>query len=568
MDKLGRKIWYIMVLSVFGLLLSVPQGVQAEAKKSGRMYQFIYGHANGHDLEFGLTIEKGETRSEYMIPQFRWLRGVDGYSIFSLFTKDEFVDKYNKDFVKEKKGYSMEAVAGDSTIVQIINNGRGSYSVKGLKEGQTVIRFYETLGGVKRYLGCRLVIVGQGDCLEETVTIFLGSWIPIPSNWTSVPGRAYGIEGTDETIVPKDKSLFKKVKVSSDFSYYQAIKTGETTATMTINKQKKSFKVKIIEPAVSKNAKKEYTLYEGYRVGLESNYGYFDDLFDHSLESTLIKGVSKDPKIADIGYKDGYPYIEAKKSGKTAIDLYYKLNGKSIHLGQVVIKVLKSNATDYISRLAVAKPDETEMNTVTKGNKTIDDEMEDDITEDDYIDIVEGMRFKLRSGDNYQFHITSSRDFDIKWSVSDEKIAKIDPDTGLFTALKTGTVVVKAFTSKLFSSCFITIVEKDAIIINGFEVITGERFMVYTADYDNVTWNISDPSKAILQVEGNKVTLYPIDVGTVILSAQSGSNRGQIEITIEDVGVDYYYNYYSELIDYDSYEYDESETYYYDDYEY
>lgn len=331
--------------------------------------------------------------------------------------------------------------------------------------------------------------------------------------------------------------------------------------------------MKIVEPTVSKNAKKEYQIYEGYRIGMESNYGYFDDLFDCSLDSTLIKGVSKNPEIAVMGYKDGYPYIEAKKAGKAKIDLYYKLDGKEKYLGQVVIKVLKSNSSDYISRLAVAGTDDTQTNNKTGGKGSVDDdifddEIEEDITDDDFINIVEGMRFNLRAGDKYQFHLTSSRDFKITWSVSDETIGKINSKTGEFTALKAGTVVVYARTTQLFSSCYIKIVDKDEIIINGDEVITGERSKTYTADYDNVTWSVSDPDKAIIEMEGNKVTLYPIDVGTVILTAQFGSNKGQIEITIEDVGVDYYYNYYSELIDWDSYEYDDSYYDSYDDYEY
>ncbi len=104
-----------------------------------------------------------------------------------------------------------------------------------------------------------------------------------------------------------------------------------------------------------------------------------------------------------------------------------------------------------------------------------------------------------------------------------------------------------AETPGLFSSCYVTIVEKGAIIINGDEVITGERSLTYTTDYDNVTWSISDSSKAIIQANGNQVVLYPIDIGTVVLYAESGSARGELTITIEDVGVDYHFNYYSEL---------------------
>jgi hypothetical protein len=558
MGKLGYKIWFIIALSILGLLLCSPQNAYAESKTSGRMYQYIYGHAYGNDLEFSLMIEKGEKRSEYMIPQFRYLKGVDGYSIYSLFTNDEFVDKYNKDFVKERNSYSMEAVAADSTIVQIINNGRGSYSVKGLKEGQTVIRFYETLLGVRRYLGCRRVIVGLGDCKEETVIIFVGSRLRMPSNWISV-SNVVDANGATLSPVPKDKALFTEVKESKDYSYYNAKKTGETTATITIEKQKRTFKVKIVEPAVSKNAKKEYTIYEGYRVALDPTFDYFDDLFDAYLEGDQITGVSKNPEIVGISNKISTNLLcfDAKKPGKAKIDLYYNLGGKSKYLGQVVIKVLAANHTDYINRLAVKNTDNSE-NVTEEAAEVIE------TTDDDFIRITEGWQLNVRAGDNYQFHATSSRDFKIKWSVSDEELATINADTGAFKALKAGSLTVYASALDLFSTCYVNIVEKDAIIIEGADVIVGESFVTYTADYDNVTWRISDPTKADINVAGNKVTLFPKAVGTVILYAESGANRGQIEIAIEEVGTDYDYYYYDELYeeDYEDY-YDNLEYYEY-----
>jgi uncharacterized protein YjdB len=561
MFKLGNRIRYIIILFVFGLILSSSQGIYADAKNSGRNYQYIYGHAYGYDLEYALTIKKGETRSSVMIPQFRYVRGVDGYSVYSLFTNDEFVDKYNKDFVKERKGYSMEAVAADTTIVQIINKGYGSYFVKGLKEGQTVIRFYETHLGVKHYLGCRQVIVGPGDLAGDTVTIFVGSRIDVPANWVSINSYSDGYDGTDKKPIPKDKSLFKKVVVDKDYYYYKAIKTGETTATVTIEKQKKTFKVKIVEPAISKNAKKEYGIYEGYRIFLDPSYGFFEGLFDCNIESTLITGISKNKDIVEVAYDNDYLYFVAKKSGKAKIDLYYKLNGKKIHLGQFVIKVLKNNNAEYINILSGQEnildinddisQDANELEDVTIKPDEESDEIE--IFDDDYIDIAD-KRLRLRVGDNYQFQASSSRDFDIKWRVSDTSIATIDASTGKVTAKKTGTVVVYAEAAGLFSSCYVTIVDKDAIIINGDEVITGERSLTYSADFDNVTWSVSDSSKAILQVEGNNVILYPIDIGTVILYAQSGSKQGQLTISIEDVGINYYDNYYAGLVEYDDYE--------------
>lgn len=554
MIKLGRRIWYIIVLSIFGLLLSSPQRVYAETN-SGRSYQLMFGHAYGDDLDTELTIQKGETRHCVIIPQYRYLRGVDGYRVTSLYTNDEFIDKYNKDFIKERKGYKLEAVAADSTIIQTTNNNYGSYNVKGLKEGQTVIRFYETYLGVKRYLGCRRVIVGTGDLAEDTVTIFVGSGITVPSNWISINSYSDGFDGTDKNPIPKDKSLFKKEVVSKDYFYYKAIKTGETTATLKMENKKITFKVKIVEPAISKKAKKEYSFYEGYRLYLDANYGVFSDLFDGFIESSLIEGVSNKTDVVEIAYKQNYLYFNAKKSGKAKIDLYYKLDGKSKHLGQFAINVIKSNNTEYISELV-------KQNMVADGETVnevkipyeVEAEVKEEVglSDDDYINITD-RHINLRVGDHYQFNTSSSRDFDIKWRVSDASKAEIESSTGSFTAMKAGTVIVYAETPDLFSDCYVDIVERDAIIINGEKVITGERSITLYADYDNVTWRISDSTKAIIQAEGNQVALYPIDIGTVVLYAESGSSRGELTITIEDVGVDYHFNYFSQFYEDDNY---------------
>jgi hypothetical protein len=521
-------------LLILGIVLTSPDSVQA-AKKSGRAYQLFFGHANGDDLDTMLHIEKGDTRYGIIIPQYRYLRGVDGYSMVLLFTEDEFVDKYNKSFVKERKGYQLEAVTADKTIVEIKNLKRGGYTAKGMKEGQTVIRFYETYLGVRRYLGCRLANVGVGDTTEETVTVFVRSRIQIPSTWYSVENYSDGFDKNDLKPIPSDKSLFKKVKVSKDYYYYQAVKTGETTATITIRNVKKTFRVKIVEPSISKTAKKEYNIYEGYSLYLEENF----NLFTSDIEDTQIEGISSHPDIVEIkNAKYGLGFI-TKKPGTAKIKLYYKVNKESKDLGEFTIHVLQNNDPEYINRLANQPSNDMDVNTGSSDD--IKDQKKPSLAvnekEKDYIFISE-KSVQMKVGESVQCYSETNNESELKWKVSNTAIASINSSTGMLKAIKPGTVTVTAYTSKEEETFQLTVVAKDSIIITGETRISGEDQLEYTADRSGVVWSVSDSNMAMMEEVDGKLILYPIGTGTFILYADTDSSHGELTITNEAITFD------------------------------
>jgi hypothetical protein len=525
--------WFIALFIMLGIVLGSPLSVQA-AKNSGRAIQYMLGHANGDDLDFMLFIEKGDTRKGIIIPQYRLLKGIDGYSVSSLFAKDEFIDKYNKDFVKERKGYKLEAVSADNTIVQITNQKYGSYLAKGLKEGQTVIRFYETYLGVRHYLGCRLACVGKGDMTEETVTIFVGSRIVVPSTWDSAINYAEidGFkDGTNRRPNPKDKSLFKKVNESKYYYYYQAVKTGETTATISILNVKKSFKVKIIEPFISKNAKKEYSIYEGYSMYLWENF----NLFDSEIEYDNVEGVSSNSEVVEVKYAKYGLGLVTKKTGTAKIKLYFKMNKESKYLGEITIHVLQNNDSAYINSQENQPSSDADtsdsIDDPKKPSSTVSEKVKDDIS-------LSERSVQMRVGDSVQCWSETNNDPELKWKVSNTTLASINSSTGVFTAKKTGTVTVTAYTTESEETIQITIIEKNAIIITGETLISGEEQLEYTSDHEDAKWSLSDSSMALIKEVDGKLILHPIRTGTFTLYADTDTSHGELTIINKEITFD------------------------------
>jgi hypothetical protein len=533
MLRKGLRLWVIPLLLILGIVLGAPLSVQA-AKNSGRAIQYMLGHANGEDLDYMLFIEKGDTRKGIIIPQYRLLKGIDGYSVYSLFAEDEFVDKYNKDFIKERKGYKLEAVAADNTIVQITNQKLGSYLAKGLKEGQTVIRFYETYLGVRHYLGCRLACVGKGDMTEETVTIFVGSRIVAPSTWNSARNYAEidGFkDGTNRRPNPKDKSLFKKVNESKYYSYYQAVKTGETTATVSILNVKKSFKVKIIEPSISKKAKKEYSIYEGYSMYLWENF----NLFDTEINYDNVEGVSSNSEVVEVKYGKYGLGLVTKKTGTANVKLYFKMNNESKYLGEITIQVLQNNDPAFIN----SQVNQPSTNANTSGGINDQKKPSSTVIEKEKNDIsLSEKSVQMRVGDSAQCWSETNNDPELKWKVSNTSLASINSSTGVFTAKKTGAVTVTAYTTESVETIQITIVEKNAIIISGKTLISGEEQLEYTADFENVKWSLSDSSMALMNEVDGKLILHPIRTGTFTLYADTDTSHGELTITNKEITFD------------------------------
>ena len=519
------KIWFIPLLLILGIVLTNPYSAQA-AKNSGRAYQLFFGHANGNDLDTMLHIEKGGTRYGIIIPQYRYWRGIDGYSMHAIYTVDEFVDKYNKSAIKERKGYKLEAVAADSTIIEITNTKNSGYAAKGLKEGQTVIRFYETYLGVRRYLGCRLANVGAGDTTEETVTLFIGSRLGIPSTWYSVENYLDGYDKNDLNPNPKDKSLFKKIKVSEDFFYYQAAKTGETTATITIRNVKKTFRVKIVEPSIKNRINKEYNFYEGFSIGL---WDYIQ-LFDGYSEYDFLEAVSSDTDIIEL--KDNY-YLLTKKPGSAKIKLYYKVNKESKYLGEFTVHVLQNNDPAYLNRFV----NEADMNSSDENKDQMKPSSPASEKEKKII-YMSDEPVQIRVGESVQCYSNMKYDPDLKWKVSDTSIASINSSTGLIKGIKPGTVTLTAYSSNMTKSCQLTVVGDNTIIITGETRISGESELEYTADHSNVVWSISDSNMALLKEGNGKLILYPIRTGTFTLYADTDTSHGELIITNEEIRFD------------------------------
>lgn len=536
----------LAVLLLAGIIFSIicikPFPVKA-GTANGRMNAMVLGHASGEDLDFYLYMEVGNTRYETINPRYWIVKEIDGRGLISAFIEDDYIDKHNKEYVKEKKGYKLEAVSADSSIVKVITKPGGAYSAKGIKEGRTVIKFYETYLGKKHYLGCREVVVGPGDMVDETLTMFIGSELFYPTAWATMDHYMYDTsKNTDVRITPENKQLFSKITYDSGLIHYRAKQVGETKASIMIRGKKKSFNIKIIEPVLSKQAKLTYSLNSGYVI-------YTNDilhLFDYSIEDELLEYVSDDPDIAEIKYtkvKSGWHghFIYTKQSGTAHIKVNAKIGGKSKYLGEIVIKVLETDTSAYADDLVPST--NNEQNDVSYDETDIDSEIDvkDDNSTKDKIWIVNKVPV-LKVGESYQFEAGYSEGVEFcYWSVSGDSEAYINGETGLLTALTPGNTTVTVEGEYCLDSYELKVIENDLestkgkgiFDITGSSVISGEDYAVYTTNAYGVTWSVSNPDLVILEPDDAIVKIYPLGKGSFTLYVDTDTHHGQMSITIK-----------------------------------
>jgi uncharacterized protein YjdB len=307
--------------------------------------------------------------------------------------------------------------------------------------------------------------------------------------------------------IPENKALFKKVYFSSKGKeyYYVAAKTGKTKVTAKINGKNKTYWVNIVEPFISKNAKLDYTLYAGYELELADCFYLFDyRLYD--VNEKYLKLVSDNEKVASVkrivlNSGSQYNKIVTTSAGTAHIKVYFEYGGKSKYLGEMKLKVLTTKAvriTDSTDQLII--------------------------------------------GQSYQFQAESDgTDEKITWSVSDPAIAQIDENTGLLTTFKTGKVTVTAAAGDVKACYGVTVKDKNKLTITGrTEFIAGEVSKYSAAslkDGAEVTWSLSDDKKAVIKGSSRTIILSSLQTGTVTLYAETATARGELTITIKNIGV-------------------------------
>jgi hypothetical protein len=309
------------------------------------------------------------------------------------------------------------------------------------------------------------------------------------------------------------------------------VKTGETTATISILNVKKSFKVKIIEPFISKNAKKEYSIYEGYSMYLWENF----NLFDSEIEYDNVEGVSSNSEVVEVKYAKYGLGLVTKKTGTAKIKLYFKMNKESKYLGEITIHVLQNNDSAYINSQENQPSSDADtsdsIDDPKKPSSTVSEKVKDDIS-------LSERSVQMRVGDNVQCWSETNNDPELKWKVSNTTLASINSSTGVFTAKKTGTVTVTAYTTESEETIQITIIEKNAIIITGETLISGEEQLEYTSDHEDAKWSLSDSSMALIKEVDGKLILHPIRTGTFTLYADTDTSHGELTIINKEITFD------------------------------
>lgn len=547
------------------------------AEDSGRIKEMLHEHANADKVDEILHLDVGTNVNWdlYIVPRYRWIKEFDGTYLSTIQSESWDFDRLNPWLPKEREGYKLKVTAADTSIIKVTSYGYSSYEVKGLKEGETVLRFYETYKDVTQYLGSRRVCVGTPDMTEDLVTIFVGSDISLPESWQSSYFYYDATDFKDENDknpIPENKALFKKIKISKDYSNYVATKPGETKASIIIKNKKKVFRVKIIEPTISKNAKLEYQLYAGNTLNI---WEYFS-LFDSYLDKNLIKFVSDNPKVVKVHQNEEYnysQYLTTEQPGTTDVKIYYKNGSTSKYIGKITIKVLPTTnsyitITDKIDEIEIDesyqckvqitgvyikpiwKVSDSSIASIDQNTGLLTGKREGTVT----VSVSAGMFSKsfsvkvlgyvtitdmpdvMRVHESYQCKVEINR-VNIKpiWKVSDSSIASIDQDTGLLTAKSEGTVTVSVTAGVCSKSFTVKVLGLKKIRIYGLtdmDIKNPDGYYEVDIFDEVVVWSLSDPSMATLESDSYSVRLNPLKQGKVILYVDTISGHGEITITI------------------------------------
>lgn len=146
-------------------------------------------------------------------------------------------------------------------------------------------------------------------------------------------------------------------------------------------------------------------------------------------------------------------------------------------------------------------------------------------------------------GGTYNFKIKTTADIDrVVWTVSDTKLASIDPETGILKAKKAGEVTITATAGSFTDSRKLKIVEAQQLkIIGSTQVAEGETKTYQIdglAENTEVIWSISDETKAqVLDNYTSQISLLAFKSGSVVLQAQTKTGYGEITINIGGITI-------------------------------
>ncbi len=143
-----------------------------------------------------------------------------------------------------------------------------------------------------------------------------------------------------------------------------------------------------------------------------------------------------------------------------------------------------------------------------------------------------------------QFGVEMTDGVEITWSSSDESVGTID-QTGLFTALATGTTTITAESGDITATVTVTVSAEDPVLtsieitppgatigIDGTEVFTAtalDQFGVEMTDGVEITWSSSDESVGTIDQTGLFTALA---AGTTTITAESGDITATVTVTV------------------------------------
>ncbi len=231
-----------------------------------------------------------------------------------------------------------------------------------------------------------------------------------------------------------------------------------------------------------------------------------------------------------VGYKTYQ--VKLKNLAKTATVTYKSSN----------TKIAKVSNKGVIT--AVAKGNTTVSVTMKQNKKTYTSKIK--VTVDTPTIKITKKIDNLMTGDTYTFAVTNTgTDSKVVWKVSDTKLATIDSKTGVFKALKKGTVTVTATAGKLkisskvtiseprftTSSKNITIYDQTVIYIDAPGIDEDETLNVFSDNYDviDVSWGAWNGSRIPLLIN-----TYSTGTATITIASDKYTEEITINVTVID----------------------------------
>lgn len=142
---------------------------------------------------------------------------------------------------------------------------------------------------------------------------------------------------------------------------------------------------------------------------------------------------------------------------------------------------------------------------------------------------------------NVQVSPDNAADKGVKWSSSNESVARVSGGTVTFVGAGNATITVTTNSGGKTATAEVTVSAKevsvDTVTVTGDSAVTIGGSITLTAkvspdgaSYDSIKWSSSDTS--IATVDGGKVT--GVKAGTVTITAEAGGKSGNISVTVKE----------------------------------